>query len=114
MDETWYKLYRPEIGFTFQNFYKTCKELNSLDKRSKKLLMLALACVMNCPRCTEAQIKKALIAGGGNPEVADVLMLAAGQGAGTQLFWCRKKGRKRSSITRDKVSQNTRPPRGCS
>ncbi len=50
--------------------------------------MAALACVLRCPHCTEAHVKGALEAGASKQEVSEALLIAALEGAGTQLAWC--------------------------
>ena len=73
----WYSLHSPEIGETFQDFYEACGEKGVLDKKTKELLMLTLASVFRCPHCTEEHIKEALL-------------IAALEGAGTQLAWAKE------------------------
>jgi len=86
----WYVLHSPEIGKTFQDFYEACYENGVLDKKTKELLMLALACVFRCPHCTEEHIKEALKAGVTKEEITEALLIAALEGAGTQLAWAKE------------------------
>ena len=83
----WFALNCPEIGGAFQNFYEQCKENGVLDKKTKELLMAAVACVFRCSHCTETHIKGALEAGATREEVTEALLIAAVEGAGTQLAW---------------------------
>lgn len=83
----WFALNCPEIGGAFQNFYELCRENGVLDKKTKELLMVALACVFRCPHCTEQHIKGALEAGASREEVTEALLIAAVEGAGTQMAW---------------------------
>ena len=85
----WFVLRSPELGGPFQEFYEACKEKSVLDKKTKKLLMLALASVFRCPNCTEEHIKEALDAGASKEEITEALLIAAVEGAGTQLTWAK-------------------------
>lgn len=49
-------------------------EKNVLDDTTKELLMLALACVLRCPRCTEDHMKAALEGGASKAEVVEVVL----------------------------------------
>ena len=86
----WYSLHSPEIGETFQDFYEACGEKGVLDKKTKELLMLTLASVFRCPHCTEEHIKEALKAGVTKEEITEALLIAALEGAGTQLAWAKE------------------------
>ena len=86
----WYSLHSPEIGETFQDFYEACSEKGVLDKKTKELLMLTLASVFRCPHCTEEHIKEALKAGVTKEEITEALLIAALEGAGTQLAWAKE------------------------
>ena len=83
----WYVLKSPELGEPFQDFYDACKNKGVLDRKTKELLMLALASVFRCPHCTEGHIKSALEAGLSKEEITEALLIAAVEGAGTQLAW---------------------------
>ena len=83
----WFVLNSPELGKPLQDFYEACKEKGVLDKKTKELLMLALACVFRCPHCTEEHIRGALEAGASREEITEALLIAAVEGAGTQLAW---------------------------
>lgn len=83
----WFVANSPEIGVHFGAFYEACKNKGVLDKKTKELLMAALACVFRCPHCTEEHIKGALEAGASKEEVTEALLIAAVEGAGTQLAW---------------------------
>lgn len=83
----WFVLNSPELGKPFADFYENCKNKGVLDKKTKELLMAALACVFRCPHCTEEHIKGALEAGATKEEVTEALLIAAVEGAGTQLAW---------------------------
>lgn len=63
-------------------------EKTVLDAKTRELLMAALACVLRCPYCTEAHIEGALEAGASKQEVSEALLIAALEGAGTQMAWC--------------------------
>lgn len=83
----WYVANDPDLGRHFQDFYEACKEKGVLDKKTKELLMAALACVFRCPHCTEEHVRGALDAGATKQEVTEALLIAAVEGAGTQLAW---------------------------
>jgi len=83
----WFVKNSPELGTPFAEFYESCKEKGVLDKKTKELLMAALACVFRCPHCTEEHVKGALDAGASKEEVTEALLIAAVEGAGTQLAW---------------------------
>ena len=83
----WYVLNSPELGGAFHDFYEACKEQGVLDTKTKELLMTALACAFRCQHCTESHIKAALEAGATKEEITEALLIAAVEGAGTQLGW---------------------------
>jgi len=83
----WFVEQSPEIGAKFAEFYQACKEKGVLDKKTKELLMASLACVFRCPHCTEEHVKGALDSGASKEEITEALLIAAVEGAGTQLAW---------------------------
>lgn len=85
----WFVLKSPELGKPFQEFYEACKEKGVLDKKTKELLMLALASVFRRPHCTEEHMQGALDAGATKEEVTEALLISAVEGAGTQLAWAK-------------------------
>jgi AhpD family alkylhydroperoxidase len=85
----WYAASSPEIGGAFLKFYQACNEKGVLEKKTRELLMCALACAFRCPHCTQVHIEGALEAGASRQEVAEALLIAACEGAGTQLYWLR-------------------------
>ncbi len=86
----WYVNQSPEIGRAFNQFYQACNEKGALDKKTRELLMAALACAFRCPHCTEEHIGLAQEAGASKQEVAEALLIAACEGAGTQLYWLKE------------------------
>lgn len=86
-DKPWYVKQSPAIGPAFDRFYAACNEQSVLDRKTRELLQLALACVFRCPHCTESHIRRALEVGASRQEVAEALLIAAVEGAGTQLYW---------------------------
>ena len=66
----WCALQSPDIGKNHQESYVP----SALDKSTKELLMLALACVYRCPHCTEEHIKGALEVGASKAEVVEVVL----------------------------------------
>lgn len=83
----WFVLHLPELGRPFADFYESCKNSGVLDKRTKELLMVALACVFRCQYSLEEHIRGALNAGATKEEVTEVLLISAAEGASTQLAW---------------------------
>ncbi|MFW5870241.1 MAG: carboxymuconolactone decarboxylase family protein [Candidatus Sumerlaeota bacterium] len=88
--QPWYIEHSPEMGQAFKDFHDACQEKGVLDKKTKELLMLALACAFRCPHCTEDHIKRALDAGCSKQEVTETLLITAIEGAGTQLAWTKE------------------------
>ncbi len=86
----WYVLNSPEIGKPFQDFYNACINEGVLDKKTKELLMLALACAFRCSHCTESHIKAAFEEGASKEEITETLLITAVEGAGTQLNWAKE------------------------
>ena len=70
----WYALQSAGMGEERQGHYQACHEKDVLDKTTKELLMLALACVFRCPHCTEEHIKGALEVGASKAEVIEVVL----------------------------------------
>lgn len=86
---SWFALNSPEIGGAFEEFSRTCQNAGVLDKATKELLMIALASAFRCPHCTETHIVRALEIGVSREEITEALMIAAMEGAGTQLAWAK-------------------------
>ncbi len=85
----WYVLNSPEIGKPFRDFYEACNNEGVLNKKTKELLMIALASAFRCQHCTEAHIKAALDAGVSKEEITEALLIAGVEAAGTQLSWAK-------------------------
>ncbi|MFO8006922.1 MAG: carboxymuconolactone decarboxylase family protein [Candidatus Brocadiia bacterium] len=86
----WYVHQSPEIGGAFADFYKAANQEGVLDKKTKELLMLALASAFRCPHCTRDHLAGAKEAGATKQEMAEALLIAAVEGAGTQLAWAKE------------------------
>jgi len=86
----WYVLNSPEIGKPFSDFYSACDSDGVLDQKTKELLMLCVASLFRCPHSTEAHIKAALEAGVSREEITEALLIAAAEGANTQLSWAKE------------------------
>lgn len=86
----WFVEHSPEIGKAFGGFMHAAQERGVLDKKTKELLMLSLACAFRCRFCTEEHIQKAEQAGASKAEISEALLIAALEGAGTQLHWARE------------------------
>jgi AhpD family alkylhydroperoxidase len=85
----WY-MKHTELGESFRQFHDTCNRKTVLDDKTRELLELALACVLRCPHCTRDHLKGALNAGATKQEISETLLIAALEGAGTQLAWLRE------------------------
>jgi AhpD family alkylhydroperoxidase len=85
----WYVENAPDLGEKFQEFHDACNKGGVLDKKVKELLMTVLACTHRCPHCTNEHIQRALDAGCTKQEVSEALLIAAVEGAGTQLYWAK-------------------------
>lgn len=83
----WFVLNSPELGGPLHEFYEACKNEGVLDKKTKELLMVALAGVFRSPYYTEEHIKGAFKAGATKEEITEALLIAAVEGAVTQLAW---------------------------
>ncbi len=83
----WYIHQAPKLGSAYQHFRNVANQENVLDDKTRELLMVALASVFRCPHCVEDHIVRAQEFGASKPEIAEALLLAAFEGAGTQLAW---------------------------
>lgn len=87
--QPWY-MKHSEIGAAYRHFHDTCNEKTVLDRKTRELLQLALACAFRCPHCTEDHVKGAMEAGASKQEITETLLITAQEGAGTQLSWVRE------------------------
>ncbi|MGA2526935.1 MAG: carboxymuconolactone decarboxylase family protein [Smithellaceae bacterium] len=85
-ESPWYLKQSP-LGAAYQHFSNVAKQKTVLDAKTKGLLRLAIASVFRCKHCTEHHIKDALEAGATKQEIAEALLIASLQAAGTQLNW---------------------------
>ncbi len=85
----WYELNSPELGAPLSNFLEACNKDSVLDTKTKELLMVALASAFHCRHSTEEHIKAALQAGASKVEITEAILIAAAEGAGTQLTWAK-------------------------
>jgi len=81
----WFVLHSPEFGKAFENFYKVCEEEGVLDNKTRALLMLAVTSVLRSLSNAEEHFNRAFEAGATKEEVTEVLLIAAAEGARTQL-----------------------------
>lgn len=86
----WYLLQSQSLGSSFLHFKNAVVEKSVLEPKTRELIMLAVACVLRCPQCTESHIQAALAAGASKQEIAEALLVTAYEGAGTQLAWQRE------------------------
>jgi AhpD family alkylhydroperoxidase len=85
-ESPWY-LKRSPLGAGYQHFSNVAKQKTVLDSKTKELIRLAVASIFRCNHCTEHHIQDALKAGSTKEEIAEALLLASLQSAGTQLNW---------------------------
>jgi AhpD family alkylhydroperoxidase len=83
----WYLQQSQALGSSYLHFKNAVVEKSVLEPKTRELLMIAVACVLRCPHCTEDHIKGALAVGASKREIAETLLVAAFEGAGTQLAW---------------------------
>jgi AhpD family alkylhydroperoxidase len=86
----WFVEASPRLGAAFLQFHTTVTNNHSLDDKTMELIKIAASSVLRCPHCTDLHIEKALEVGATRQEIADTLLIASLQGAGTQLFWNKK------------------------
>ena len=86
-DKPWFQEASSETGKAFLHFNRDVTSKSALDEKTAELIKLATSSVLRCQHCTELHIRKALEVGASRQEVADALLIAALQGAGTQLYW---------------------------
>jgi AhpD family alkylhydroperoxidase len=85
----WY-LKKSPLGAAYQHFSSVAKQNTVLDVKTKELIRVAVASVFRCNHCTEHHIKDALEAGATREEIAEAILLASLQSAGTQLNWSKE------------------------
>jgi AhpD family alkylhydroperoxidase len=85
-ESPWYFKKSP-LGAAYQHFSSVASQETVLDAKTKELIRLAVASVFRCHHCTEHHIKNAFEAGAIKEEIAEALLLASLQSAGTQLNW---------------------------
>ncbi len=86
----WFVLNAPEIGQAFVSFRKACESGGVLDRKTKELLMLVMACASRSTYNAEEHLRGALEAGATKEEVTEAMMIAAGEDAEAQLTWNRQ------------------------
>ncbi|HDQ44232.1 MAG TPA: carboxymuconolactone decarboxylase family protein [bacterium] len=86
-DTPWYIRQSPKLGSAYQHFRNVANDEGVLDPKTRELLMVALASVYRCPHCVEDHIHRAQEAGATKQEITEALLIAAFEGAGTQLAW---------------------------
>ena len=86
-NETPWYLKQSLLGPAYQHFSNVAKQKTVLDMKTKELLRVAVASVFRCDHCTEHHLQDALAAGASKEEIAEALLIAALQSAGTQLNW---------------------------
>ena len=86
----WYILHAPEIGTKFDEFNKICCKDGVLDKKTKELLLLAVASVFQSSNCIEKHLEGAFGAGATKEEITEVLLIAVAEAGNAQLTWAKQ------------------------
>lgn len=86
----WFVLNAPELGKAFMDFRRVCEKGGVLDRKTKELLMLVMACASRSAYNAEEHLRGAFEAGATKEEITEALMIAAGEDAGAQLTWNRQ------------------------
>ena len=81
----WFVRHLPEIGRAFQDFSELCDENGVLDRKTKAILMLAAASLLQRQDCAEDRLRVALEAGATKAEVTETVMIMALESAEAQL-----------------------------
>jgi alkylhydroperoxidase/carboxymuconolactone decarboxylase family protein YurZ len=81
----WFTLHSPEIGRAFQEFADLCNEDGVLDRKTKAILMLAAASLLQRDDCIEDRLRQAFEAGATKAEITETLLIMAFQSAEAQV-----------------------------
>jgi len=68
-----------DIGRKLEQLFRGAGKDGLADRKSRELLMLALACIRRCSHCTQEHIEQALDLGATRDEVAEAVLVA--------LYW---------------------------
>jgi len=86
----WFVLNSPELGKPFAECCQSYQEKGVLDRKTKELLMMAVASISRSRHGMEEHIKGALAAGATREEVTEAILIIAVEGASSQLTWQEK------------------------
>jgi AhpD family alkylhydroperoxidase len=75
----------PEAVKAFWAFDKAAMAAGAIPVKYKELMALAVAFTTQCPYCIEIHAKKAREAGASEPEIAEVVVIAAALRAGAAI-----------------------------
>ncbi len=81
-EQLWYPLHSPKICREFRDFYQAYDGEGVLDRRTRELIVLALASTFRCADCTEKHIQGAFEAGATEAEISETVRLASVDGVG--------------------------------
>jgi AhpD family alkylhydroperoxidase len=84
--QLWYPLHSPKICKEFREFYQAYDSEGVLDKKTRELVVLALASTFRCADCTEKHIQNAFEAGATEAEVSETVRLASIDGVGDKAL----------------------------
>jgi len=83
----WFVLNSPELGTPFEESHNSCQDKGVLDRKTKELLMVAVASMSHSHHSMAKHIKRALAAGATKEEITEVILIVAVEGASSQLSW---------------------------
>jgi len=83
----WFVLNSPELGKPFAESSKGCRDKGVLDRKTKELLMVAVASMSRSRHNMIEHIKGALAAGATREEITETILIVAVEGANGQLSW---------------------------
>jgi|GEM_PF-3750168 len=75
----WYGGKPPDIAGKLEELFRGSGKDGLTDRKSRELLMLALACIRRCSHCAQEHIQQALDLGATKDEVAEAVLVA--------LYW---------------------------
>jgi len=83
----WFVLNSPELGKPFAESCQSCQNKGVLDRKTKELLMMAVASMSRSRHNMAEHIKGALAAGATREEITEAILIVAVEGANSQLTW---------------------------
>jgi len=81
----WFMLHAPEIGRAFEDFAQICSNDGVLDRKTKAIVMLASAALLQRDDQIRDRLRRAFAAGATKAEITETLLITALQTAEAQL-----------------------------